>query len=146
MKKKDSDVCWTDKKEEKAAEVSERDALRAAVRARMAQQAAVLDQKNASTPTIVLSSRKERKVAPAVELPFDFAKSEKVDLFDVPPLEVARQITLLDFWLFVQIPLQEFHLRDWLQGGADCPRIMVTERRDLDLIIILIIILFIVLF
>ncbi len=46
------------------------------------------------------------------------------DLFEVSPVEVARQITLIEFALFAATPLVELHGRGWLTGGATCPQLM----------------------
>ena len=47
------------------------------------------------------------------------------DLFEVKADEIARQLTLMDYGLFVRLPLNELHGRGWLEnGGALCPRLM----------------------
>ncbi len=58
-------------------------------------------------------------------LPHGWTLGAHQELFEVHPLEIARQITLLDFALFALIPLRELHERGWLSnGGASCPNIM----------------------
>jgi hypothetical protein len=54
----------------------------------------------------------------ASALPFGWTTGVHQDLFEVPQIEIARQITLLDFSLFAQIPLAELHGRGWLVVGG----------------------------
>jgi hypothetical protein len=158
--------------------LAEKEALRAAVRARMAAQNAVLGDKGlrssqqrkasvdlAPVPSLPVPSQQQQQqqqpsssvAAPAagspssglttssqdlrssvsglspstssscseLSLPFGWTSGAHQDLFEVAPLEVARQITWLDFALFAKIPLRELHERGWLvHGGQACPNIM----------------------
>lgn len=61
---------------------------------------------------------------PEPALPAAWAQGPCQDLFEVPAVEVARQITLLEFALFAATPLVELHGRGWLDGGAACPQLM----------------------
>lgn len=65
---------------------------------------------------------------PDVQLPYGWLNHPDFDLFEVPPVEVARQLTLLEFSLFSSIPLRELHGRGWLQPQPQtrCPHIMRT--------------------
>ena len=90
---------------------------------------------NASTSALVAASgrsvgepfRASLGKPPVPRLPWGWGHEGQSDVFEVPPLEVARQMTLLDFALFVRIPLNELHGRGWLEnGGASCPRLMAA--------------------
>jgi son of sevenless-like protein len=68
--------------------------------------------------------------APVPILP-SIMSAAHIELFDLNPIEVARQITLIEFRLFQAIQVVELQEQRWNSAEKDtlCPNVMVVIRR-----------------